>query len=177
MKIWIEIFYDYQHKDKTIGRLSEESIYDEINQYAENFSNSDIRQWINNLKFRKPGYVINDLVLMLRLGTTSQFGSDYTYSIDTLDLWLFEYGVKKTGGDKWEKDGGQTYRNKNLGIAMKYENEKKRDWDMHDRKYITMDEYIKRNPDSKLKTYLDQLDNKDKIKEVPKTWVDDPLLK
>ena len=161
MRMTIEVYNDYQDKAKTIGRLDEETIYNEIYQYAMNFNTSYIRQWINHLKFRKPGYVINDLILMLRMGEAGAFG-EYAFTSETLDLWLFEYGVKKTGGDKWEKNSGETKRNKFMGEAGKYLNEKKRDWDINDEKYINMQEYMKYNPDSKMDIYLKEIDKKHK---------------
>jgi len=159
MRMIIDVYNDYQDKTKTIGRLDEETIYNEIYQYAMDFNTTTIRQWIGHLKFRKPGYVINDLILMLKMGEAKAFG-EYTLTGETLDLWLFEYGVKKTGGDKWEKNSGETKRNKFMGEAMRYLNERKRDWDEHDVKYITMREYLKYNPDSKLDIYLKELEEK-----------------
>ena len=159
MQLWVRIYKDFQDKSKTIGVLDEDIIFDAVNQFAPNFRASDIRRWIDHLRFRKPGYVIKDLELILRMGDTGVFG-EYAYTSETLDLWLFEYGVKKTGGDKWEKESGENRRNKLLREAHKYLNEKKRDWEINDPKYITMQEYMKRNPESQLQSYLDKIDKK-----------------
>ena len=176
MQLWVSIYNDYQDKSKTIGRLDQEFIYNEISQFAMNFNTSDIKRWIDHLRFRKPGYVIKDLELILRMGETNVFG-EYAFTSETLDLWLFEYGVKKTGGDKWEKESGETKRNKLLREAGRYLNEKKRDWDIHDKRYIRLQEYLKNNPDSHFGEYLRELENKTKKKPIPKTWEKDPLNK
>jgi len=74
MQIWVRIYKDFQDKSKTIGVLDEDIIFDAVSQFAPDFRSSDIRRWIDHLRFRKPGYVIKDIELMLRMGDTGVFG-------------------------------------------------------------------------------------------------------
>lgn len=117
----VEILTDFQDESKRISKMDTGNIVDTVWPLAEGFTDSVLRSWIEGIKFKKSGYVLKDIELILKLGFANHFGPFNT--IDgraVLDLWLFEYGVKKDGGSKWDPESGYTFRNKNLVLAMKF---------------------------------------------------------
>ncbi|GAG93532.1 unnamed protein product [marine sediment metagenome] len=117
----IKIYTDSQDPNNRIDKMDTGNIADTVWPLADGFTDSVLRQWIENMKFKKSGYILKDIELILKLGFGNHFGPFNTMDgRAVLDLWLFEYGVKKDGGSKWDPESGQTQRNKFMAQAHRF---------------------------------------------------------
>ena len=108
----IEDSFDEKNKIKNID--DNYDIYIKLKDLTELFQERYILDWIDYIKFKRPGYVIEDLRIILILGVGEFFGVNVSYDIEVLQEWTYQYGIKYIS-----KEQLMSKRNQYLGEASK----------------------------------------------------------
>lgn len=111
---FIKIIKDSGDPDNKIGHIDTYDILREVRDIEPMFSERHIEDWIEYCKMRKPGYIIEDLIIIFSLGKVGVFGQFTAYDSETLKDWLFQYGIKHQS-----KEDPTSKRNYYLGEAVK----------------------------------------------------------
>ena len=121
LNIVIEKSFDNKNKIKNMSaEYIKNDIHDDlVNWFIDNnnlpidFDQSMVK-FIDVVKMRRPGYVNQDIINIVRLGVSGQLGDEDIFCYDSLRKWFYEYGIKRIKIDG--KDIG-TKRNQLLKTA------------------------------------------------------------
>lgn len=107
-----KVIIDSLEEKNKIKNLDDYDIYIQLKTIDERIQERFLLEWISYMKFKKPGYVIQDLKIILELGVAGLFGDFVSLDSDILNDWSYKYGIKHIS-----KDIHTSKRNYYLGLA------------------------------------------------------------
>lgn len=114
IQAFIKIIEDSFNQKNKICKINQYDIYIKLKDLTEQIQERHVLGWIDYLKYKKPGYVIEDLRVILKLGFGEVFGPAVHYDREVLQDWAYQYG------QKWiSKEVQSSKRNMYLGEAAK----------------------------------------------------------
>lgn len=109
---FVKVIKDSENDGNKISVIDTYDILKNIKDIEPLFAERYLEDWINYCRMRKPGYVIEDIIIIMNLGKMGIFGQFKAYDTETLQDWLFKYGIKQNS-----KEDPSTKRNYYLGEA------------------------------------------------------------
>lgn len=171
-----KVIIDSLDEKNKIKNIDQYDIYIQLKGINELFQERFLLDWINYVKFKKPGYVIEDLKIILQLGIAGAFGETVHYDSDVFNDWTYKYGIKYTS-----KEILSSKRNYYLGEAYK-KMSRQPEYDFRNKKYTSLSKLKQKYGTEYMKKYFPNIIKwmKGKIKigreiDAPVTYKNDPL--
>ncbi len=173
-----QIIIDSFDNRNKIKEMDEYSIYIKLKDIDDRIQERFCLEWIQNMKFKKPGYVIEDLKVILQLGFAGEFGEIGLLDTKDFNDWAYQYGVK------WQSKEIQTSRrNQSLREAARILN-RPQNFDYNNPNYTNLAEmkkkygakYMKKEFPNIIALLKGELEIGHPVESVPTTNRPDPLL-